>query len=137
MSDPKAPAGDAAQSATTAASSTSATAPDLSALKAEATTAERARVQSILTCTDAAGREKLAQHLAFSTAMSADEAKSLLAASPVAQAAPVAASNNPLAAAMSGVANPAVGADATQTAPDDEASLAARVVSFAPKRATR
>ena len=137
MSDPKAPAGDAAQSATTAASSTSATAPDLSALKAEATTAERARVQSILTCTDAIGREKLAQHLAFSTAMSADEAKSLLAASPVAQAAPVAASNNPLAAAMSGVANPAVGADATQTAPDDEASLAARVVSFAPKRATR
>lgn len=41
-----------------------------------------ARISAIQTCEEAKGRESLANHIAFSTSMSADEAKALLAASP-------------------------------------------------------
>lgn len=41
-----------------------------------------ARISAIQTCEEAKGREALANHIAFSTSMSADEAKGLLAASP-------------------------------------------------------
>lgn len=44
--------------------------------------AERQRIAAITGCEDAKGREKLAQHLAFNTDMSADEAVAILAAAP-------------------------------------------------------
>ncbi len=53
-------------------------APDAAAIAAEAT----ARIQAILTCDEAKDRSQMAQHLAFQTKMSADEAKALLAVSP-------------------------------------------------------
>lgn len=53
-------------------------APDAAAIAAEAT----ARIQAILTCDEAKGRGQMAQHLAFQTNMSADEAKALLAVAP-------------------------------------------------------
>lgn len=53
-------------------------APDAAAIAAEAT----ARIQAILTCDEAKGRSQMAQHLAFQTKMSADEAKALLAVAP-------------------------------------------------------
>jgi len=49
---------------------------------AEATTAERARVKAIMTSENAKGREDLAQHLAFDTDLSAEQATALLAKSP-------------------------------------------------------
>ena len=72
---------------------------DLDAAKAsghsDGIAAERARISAILGCTEAAGKPKLAQHLALKTATSADDARSLLA---VAAAEAPAASDNPLAA---------------------------------------
>lgn len=73
----------------------------------------QARIKSIQTCDEAKGREKLAAHLAFNTAMNADDAKALLAASPQ-EAAQFVAAGNALAAGMAAVANPNVGADAAQ-----------------------
>ncbi len=57
---------------------TASAAVDAAAIQAEAGT----RIQSILGCDEAKGREAMANHLAFQTQMSADEAKALLAASP-------------------------------------------------------
>jgi signal peptide peptidase SppA len=51
---------------------------------------ERERIKEIQTCAEAAGREQLAQHLAFNTDLSADAAKTILAAAPKAEAAPAA-----------------------------------------------
>lgn len=48
----------------------------------EAVDADRARASAIRTCAEAKGREKLADHLALNTSMSADEARAVLAASP-------------------------------------------------------
>jgi signal peptide peptidase SppA len=69
--------------------------------------AERARISAILTHAEAEGRAKLANHLAFKTAHSVDDAVALLAAAD--KAAP-AAPGNPLAEAMAGIPNPKVGA---------------------------
>lgn len=76
--------------------------------RAEGVTAERARAQAILTSAEAEGRGELAQHLAFAGDMPAEEAVAMLSKSPKATA-PKA---DPLAAAMAGVQNPQVGADA-------------------------
>lgn len=73
----------------------------------------QARIKAIQTCDEAKGREKLAAHLAFNTAMNADEAKALLAAAPQ-EAAQAAAAGNALAAGMAAVTNPNVGADTAQ-----------------------
>jgi signal peptide peptidase SppA len=70
-------------------------------------TDERTRIEKILGSPEAAGRRKLAEHLAFKTAHSAEDAAALLAAS--AKEAEQAA--NPLAAAMAREGNPHVGAD--------------------------
>ena len=79
---------------------------------ADAQKAERGRVQGILTCEESKGRSELANHLAFSTSMSVDEAKSLLAAAPIAAAAPKAESEpNLLEQAMAQTEQPKVGAD--------------------------
>jgi signal peptide peptidase SppA len=72
----------------------------------------QARIKSIQTCDEAKGREKLAAHLAFNTAMNADDAKALLAAAPQETAQAVA--TNALSAGMAAVTNPQVGAGAAQ-----------------------
>lgn len=53
----------------------------------EAKLAERQRIEAITGHANAKGREAMANHLAFKTDMSVDDAASLLAAAPVAQVA--------------------------------------------------
>lgn len=85
----------------------------------------QARIREISTSDEAKGREALAQHLAFSTSMSADEAKALLAVS-AKEATPSAASQvNALADAMAKLSNPGVGADAPTSETDPKAQVAA------------
>lgn len=76
---------------------------------------ERARISSILGSEEAKGRSALANHLAFSTDMSADAAKSMLsvagmdaaaAAPAAAEPAPAAAATNPFEQAMNNTAQP-------------------------------
>ena len=76
----------------------------------DARKAERQRVSAITRCEEATGRSKLAEHLAYETDMSAEEAKAVLAAAPKEEANPQ-ASANPFADAMSNSQNPEVGAD--------------------------
>jgi capsid assembly protease len=74
--------------------------------------AERDRVQGILGCEEAAGKSKMANHLAFNTNMSLADAKAMLAvAGPDAAAAPAAPVESGFAAAMTRTGNPQVGAD--------------------------
>ena len=67
----------------------------------------RERVASIIGCEEAKGREALAQHFAFKTSMSVDDARAALAASP---AAAPSKPDNAFAAAMNSTENPNVGA---------------------------
>lgn len=84
---------------------------DTAAVTADARKAERARVNGILTCEEAKGRESLANHIAMSTEMSVEDAKKMLAASPKAE--PKAdAKPNGFEAAMANTQNPNVGSDA-------------------------
>lgn len=90
--------------------------------------AERARVQGILGCPEAANRQGLANHLAMKTDMSVDDAKAMLSASAEekpAAAAPAAAVKNPFEAAMNATPNPNVGADAGQSADAENSPEAA------------
>ncbi|MBR1150099.1 S49 family peptidase [Bradyrhizobium sp. JYMT SZCCT0428] len=89
----------------------------------EGTSAERTRISAILSSDEAKDKSDLANHLAFSTDMTADAAKGILAKAPAQAAA--AAQVNPLAAAMAGVTNPDVGADANAGAQTDEQKAAA------------
>lgn len=68
--------------------------------------AERARISAILTAEVAAGREALAQHLAFESDMSAEQATAMLGKSPKA------GNGGALAAAMAGALQPGIGPDA-------------------------
>lgn len=80
----------------------------------EARTAERTRMSGILGCEEAKGRESLANHLALKTEMSVDEAKAVLAATPVVAAASTEdkTKTNQFAEAMDKTKNPNVGSDA-------------------------
>lgn len=72
--------------------------------------AERARIKAITGHANAKGREALAQHLAFNTNMSVDDAAAAMAAAPVEKAA-----GNALEDAMTATGGgPGVGADATK-----------------------
>lgn len=105
--------------------------PATAAAPAATATTERARISAILSSEEAKGRTDLASHLAFSTDMGADEAKTLLAKAPVAAAAAPAAPVNGFAAAMAEVKNPAVGADVNAGAKTDEqkaTELASQIV---------
>ena len=97
----------------------------LSAARADGAKEMQARIQAIQTCDEAKGREKLASHLAFNTAMCPDEAKALLSASAV-EAVQASAANQQtaLAAGMAKVTNPQVGteAQAEETNPQAEAA---------------
>jgi signal peptide peptidase SppA len=66
-----------------------ATGPTVEQAAEAARTSEQARISGILTCAEAEGRTGLANHLAFKTGMSVDDAKVMLAASE--KAAPAAA----------------------------------------------
>jgi signal peptide peptidase SppA len=86
------------------------------AVNQDAAKAERARVQGILACAEAEGRGDMANHLAFNTSMSVDEAKGLLAVAPKAAATtttttPAATGTTTFEQAMNNTAHPNVGAD--------------------------
>lgn len=100
----------------------------VAAAKAEGAAQMQARIRDIQTCDEAKGREKLAAHLAFNTAMGLEDAKSLLSASAT-EAAPAAAGAagqaSALAAGMAKLSNPAVGCEAgaaTDSNPQAEAA---------------
>ncbi len=107
------------QSAQPSAEVKPATASEATPVEASASTvqqdrqAERTRIQSILTCAEAADKSVLANHLALATELSVDAAKGILAASASEkkEVTPVVAVVNALDAAMSNTANPEVGAD--------------------------
>lgn len=103
------------------------------AAAADARKAERARVNGILNCEEAKGREAMAQHLAMNTEMSVDEAKAMLSVAPKAEA-PKATAANPFERAMENTANPNIGADAAN-ADNAEADPVKRILS-AQKAAT-
>ncbi len=116
----------AEQQATHAAAITAARDEGMKAGRTEGITAERARISAILSCEEAKDRSSLASHIAFHTDMAAEDARKMLAAAP-AQAAQAAA--DPLAQAMSNVANPKVGADAGNV--DDVDAAARRIAGYA------
>ena len=78
----------------------------------EAVAADRERQKAITGSDEAKGRESLASHIALNTNMSAEDAKSMLAAAPLAVAAPVAAATETPFDAAASKDNPEVGADA-------------------------
>jgi signal peptide peptidase SppA len=79
----------------------------------EGATAERARVRSILECEAAKDRPSLANHLAFGSDMTPEDAAAMLAKAGVEVPAPAAATaTNVLAEHMGRIANPRVGPDA-------------------------
>jgi signal peptide peptidase SppA len=75
--------------------------------------AERERVSGILNCEEAAGKSKMANHLAFNTNMSVADAKAMLAVAGTEAAAPAPQqpAESGFAAAMNRTGNPQVGAD--------------------------
>lgn len=74
----------------------------------KAASAERSRIDAILSHKEAAGRDDLARHLALKTGMSARDAGNILAAAPKQAEKPA---GNPLADAMNKTGNPTVGSD--------------------------
>lgn len=117
-------------------------APEMEQAKAEAASAERARISGITTCEEAKGRTKLAEHLAFNTSMSVDESKKVLAAAPAEATTPAAGAANPFKAAMDASKHPEVGADGADNGDGGEeakgasgilaAARAAGVIGFEP-----
>lgn len=81
--------------------------------------AERERIQAILGCDEAKGRESLAEHLAFNDDIGVEKAKAYLAAAPMAGQG---SKEDPLTAAMRSEQEPVVGADGGQD--DDEVATA-------------
>ncbi|VVT02799.1 Clp protease ClpP [Marinobacter salarius] len=94
---------------------------DTTKVATDAAAAEQARISGILQCDEAEGRSKLAQHFAFNTKMSVDEAKAALAAAEV----PEQKASGPsglLSAAMNNTKQPEIGADADTSEPEQSAS---------------
>jgi capsid assembly protease len=96
--------------------------------RTEGRTAERARVNAILGCEEAKGREGMARTVAMETDLDAEAAKKLLAASPVQTE-----KKNPLVDAMNKVPNPNVGAGGGEDEAEADA-LVKGVLAFVPKR---
>lgn len=103
---------------------------DAAKVAAEARTAERTRINGILGCEEAKGRQTLAQHLASQTDMSVEDAKKTLAASPVEGAA-----KGGFSAAMGKLPNPKVGADAGSEGEEDADAMARRIAGVPPVNA--
>lgn len=93
----------------------------------EARKAERARVNGILTCEEAKGREAMANHLAMNTDMSVDEAKAMLAVAPKADA--KASAENAFEKAMANTPNPQVGSDAAAASASAEQDPVKQILS--------
>lgn len=89
--------------------------------RADGVKSERDRVKAILSSPEAAGREELAQAMAFEGDLSPEQAVALLGKSPKAAAPKV----DPLSQAMAGEKNPQVGADADAAAPSDPVAFIA------------
>lgn len=99
--------------------------------------AERKRVGSIMNSDEAKGREALANHFAFETSMSADEAKAALAKSPKQEPVKSAAAANRFEAAMSTAGNPNVGPDTSGSGGEADDGVAFADRYFASKRQQR
>lgn len=91
---------------------------------------ERERIGAIISSEAAKGREQLAQHLAFSTDMSADMALATLDASPVKAEASAPVSNTGFEQVMASVGNPAIEPDAPEQEGDDADAVAKRIAKF-------
>ena len=91
---------------------------------------ERERLGAIISSEAAKGREQLAQHLAFSTDMSADMALATLDASPVKAEASAPVSNTGFEQVMASVGNPAIEPDAPEQEGDDADAVAKRIAKF-------
>ena len=91
---------------------------------------ERERIGAIISSEAAKGREQLAQHLAFSTDMSADMALATLNASPVKAEASAPVSNTGFEQVMASVGNPAIEPDAPEQEGDDADAVAKRIAKF-------
>lgn len=97
---------------------------DAGKVAADARKAERERVNGILNCEEAKGRPTLAQHLASDTDMSVDEAKKLLAKSPIERAA---AGRSEFARAMDTLPNPKIGTEDSANGADSPEALARQI----------
>ena len=84
---------------------------DTTKLAADAAATEQARIAGILQCEEAEGRAKLAQHLAFKTTMSVEDAKAALAAAEIPEQ-NAAAPSGLLSVAMGNTKQPEIAADA-------------------------
>ena len=91
---------------------------------------ERERIGTIISSEAAKGREQLAQHLAFSTDMSADMALATLDASPVKAEASAPVSNTGFEQVMASVGNPAIEPDTPEQEGDDADAVAKRIAKF-------
>jgi len=98
------------------------------AAPAAAAPTDRQRIDAILNCEEAKGREQLAQKLALKTDHDLETCRELLRTVPVA-AAPAA---NPFAAAMAAVPNPKVGTGSGDSV-DPAQAEAQRILQFVPK----
>jgi len=101
----------------------------------EASAAEQVRIAGIIGCDAAAGRSKLANHFAFKSRMSVDEAKAALEAAPKEEAAPAGGSR--LEKAMADDQNKTVGVDDGGDATDQQPKGAARLLGAARKAGVR
>lgn len=81
---------------------------------------EKARIEGILTSAEAKGREAQANHLAFKTSMSIEDAVSLLATAPIAAASPE-AHGTKLDELMASHQNPVIEGSAGEPSSEDEA----------------
>lgn len=112
---------------------------DASAEQAAGANAERTRISAIMGCDEAKGREKFANHLAFTTSMSADDAKVMLSKAGLDAAAPPPAAATPEAEklanktafekAMDTTGNPNIGAEGAGGEQGEKPSEAALVAS--------
>jgi ClpP class serine protease len=108
-----------APAATPEASTSQAEPVDTTKLTADAAANEQARIAGILQAEEAEGKTKLAQHLAFKTQMSVDDAKAALAAADAGEQ-KAAAPTGLLSAAMGNTEQPQIGADAVAGAEGGE-----------------
>src|SRR5690606_7570551 len=92
--------------------------------------AERERIGAILQHEHAAGRQQLAEHLAFKTTLGVEEAAGMLAASPK-QVAEAVSGQSPFETAMAALDNPDIGADGEPTGEMTPQAMAKSVVAMA------
>ena len=107
---------------TSEASTTQAETVDTNKLAADAAANEQARIAGILQAEEAQGNSKLANHLAFNTKMSVEEAKAALAAADTGEQ-KAAAPTGLLSAAMGNTKQPEIGADAVSGAAGEGGEL--------------